>query len=166
MSNGLQYTEIHSSESFGHRAIGIKILVSTPKHLSPSAFGKISYDLADKIEKVIKEDLDKQDPERQANIVEERAALVALFPQPIYVKSIENEYGERMDFPWFNVTTSKGVIKIGWRRNVINIDWSESDIRAEAKDLFSEEKVTKGEHYIHAWGYEKAKEYIDKILGV
>ncbi len=166
MSNGLKYFEIGSQESFGSHGIGVKVMVACSKKISPEVKEKIIYDLHifDKIEKVIEDDLAKHDPERQAEIVEEKAALVALFPQPIYVKAIPNEYGENMDFPWFNVTTSKGVIKIGWRSRVINIDWSDSDIKSKAEELFPEERVTKGDHYIHAWDYDKAKEYITKIL--
>lgn len=166
MSNGLQYEEVSAIEAFGHIGIGVKILIASTKPISKEVSDKINYDLdlCHKIEALVRADINKHDPEHQASIVEEKAALVALFPQPIYVKPIENGYGERMDFPWFNVTTSKGVIKIGWRRRVINIDWSESDIKAKAEDLFPEEKVTKGDHHIHAWDYAKAKAYIDILL--
>jgi hypothetical protein len=64
------------------------------------------------------------------------------------------------------VTTSRGVIKIGWRSRVINIDWSESDIKGLAKELFPNENVTKEDQYIHAWGYDKAKEYISVLMAV
>lgn len=100
------------------------------------------------------------------------AELKSLFNNPIYVKIIDNEYWGEHPYawasPWLLVTTAKGVIKIGWRKRVINIDWSQSDVKTEARDLFPTEDVTKGDYtnprYIHAWGYEKAKEYLDKIL--
>jgi len=75
--------------------------------------------------------------------------------------------------PWFIVTTEIGDVKIGWRKRVIEIDWSEvyeskrekpkwenesETIRASV--LFHGEDVTKGKAYIHAWSKEKAVEYL------
>jgi hypothetical protein len=65
--------------------------------------------------------------------------------------------------PWYlaqvdNITP----ITIGWRKRVINIDWEESG--KDLAGLFTSEDVTKGSGYIHAWGYDKAAEYLSKIL--
>lgn len=95
---------------------------------------------------------------------EEREKILQLFATPIYVKEIPNEYSNSYPTPWFLVTTHKGVIKIGWRKRVIQIDWTDSDIEEETKDLLPDEDVTKFEKTIHAWGYEKAQEYISKLL--
>lgn len=74
--------------------------------------------------------------------------------------------------PWFNVNTEFGTIKIGWRKRVINIDWSllEQTLKECGKlpkknilSLFKKEDVTKEETLIHAWGWEKAEEYLTKI---
>lgn len=91
-------------------------------------------------------------------------SIKCLFTNPVYFKEIPNEYDGGWVSPWFLVTTTKGVIKIGWRKRVINIDWSESDVTANAEHLFPEETVTKFDRTIHAWGYDKAKEYIERIL--
>lgn len=99
--------------------------------------------------------------------------LKGLFDNPIYCKEIPNEYwgkdsGYGWSSPWLLATTTKGVIKIGWRKRVINIDWSQSDVTKTAEELFPNESVTKGSYsnprFIHAWGYDKAKEYLNKIL--
>lgn len=85
----------------------------------------------------------------------------------IYVKEIPNSYCSDYcckHLPWFEVTTTKGTITIGWRKRVIEIDWSKSDVEKKSNELFLNEDVTKGDYYIHAWGYEKAQEYIDIIL--
>jgi len=74
---------------------------------------------------------------------------------------IKNEYWGDADHasPWFNVKTVFGVIKIGWRKRVINIDYS----AVNSDPDFSSEEVTKGNRTIHAWSYEKAQEYLQKI---
>ena len=61
--------------------------------------------------------------------------------------------------PWFDVKTELGVIRIGWRKRVINIECNWNDL----KQLFPNEDVTKEKNYIHAWGKEKAIEYLTKI---
>jgi hypothetical protein len=67
--------------------------------------------------------------------------------------------------PWLKVATARGYIIIGWRKRVIEISWDESFIKETASDLFPDEDVTKSGKLIHAWGYEKAKEYLAKLLG-
>jgi hypothetical protein len=86
----------------------------------------------------------------------------------IYVREIDNEYCGPRCCPhrvWLLVTTTIGVIKIGWRKNVIVIDWSATDITAQAVKLFQNENVTMGERMIHAHGYEAATRYLTTLGG-
>ena len=89
------------------------------------------------------------------------------------LSAIQNEYCACNECPpWFNVNTEFGTIKIGWRKRVVNIDWS-SLIESLRKcgelpnrsisSLFEDESVTKGENSIHAWGYDNVTEYLTKI---
>ena len=83
-----------------------------------------------------------------------------------YIELIGNEYCSQSccyHLPWIIVTTQKGRIKLGWRKRVINIDWSESDIESDGNEIFKDEKVTTGDKYVHAWGYDKAIEYLTKL---
>lgn len=96
----------------------------------------------------------------------ERDRLVGLFRDPIFVEAIPNGYCGPSCFPdrpWFIVTTRAGRIKIGWRKRVIAIDWSDSTITATAEELFPCENVTKDGRLIHAWGYDKAREYVASL---
>lgn len=77
--------------------------------------------------------------------------------------------------PWFNVNTEFGTINVGWRKRVIHIDWSSAlktlEMRGQKPEknvlsLFEKEDVTKGGTYIHAWGWEKAEEYLTKIYNL
>ncbi len=58
------------------------------------------------------------------------------------------------------MTTPKGVITLGWRKRVLEIRWEGSDITQTAEELFPQEEVTKQGRMIHAWSYDKAREYI------
>lgn len=74
----------------------------------------------------------------------------------IYVKAIDNQYSNDACYyvnPWLIVTTLRGPIMIGWRKRVINIDWSDSDIIADGRELFKDENTTKDKRYVHCWGY-------------
>ena len=82
----------------------------------------------------------------------------------VYLTEIPEEYwpktyGEKP--PWFLARLPYGNIKIGWRKRVISIDWS--DTKRDLLFLFGKEDVTKTEHMIHAWGEAKAIEYLEKI---
>lgn len=105
------------------------------------------------------------DPVNIENGKKEEESLKACFPCPIYVKKAENPYfKDYTNKPRLIVTTHKGPISIHWRKRVIEIDWNESDVKTSSMEIFPDEDVTRGVKLIHAWGYQKAAEYIKKIL--
>jgi hypothetical protein len=63
--------------------------------------------------------------------------------------------------PWFRFYTAFGSIEIGWRKRVINIDWSGTKVALP--DLFADQDVTKWDHGVHAWGYAKAGQYLLRL---
>jgi hypothetical protein len=162
-----EWTEIYSRESLGRTAsIGVKILVAVGRPLTP-ADKEAACDAGDILHKKLGHESVRQNAEIMAEVAQERRDLIGLFPCPIYVKTIPNGYcGPDCcpHRPWFIVTTPAGPITIGWRKRVISIDWSESDIIATADELFPLDDVTKSKHLIHAWEYEKAREYVAKLL--
>jgi len=86
----------------------------------------------------------------------------------IEITPIPNEYCHdiyncTMCADWLNVKTKWGVIKIGWRKRVINIDWSGCKIIPDVNVIFKNEDVTKGEDFIHAWGWEKCTDYLTSL---
>lgn len=80
--------------------------------------------------------------------------------QNIQMTEIPNRYCP-CDYcePWQEVTTQIGKFVIGWRKRVISIDWGKPDYA----HLFEKENVTKWETGIHAWGDQKAIEYLKAI---
>lgn len=96
-----------------------------------------------------------------------KLALLSCFPSRIYAREIPNGYCSEVcckDRTWLIVTTEVGHIKIGPRKRVIVIDWSDSDVDTLGVDLFPGEDTTKQLRSIHAWGIDKAKEYVARIL--
>lgn len=64
--------------------------------------------------------------------------------------------------PWWLVETYRGLIKIGSRKRVIEVDWS----RTGAKGVVTEDDVTKSETYVHAWDGIKLLTYLMKLSRV
>ena len=62
---------------------------------------------------------------------------------------------------WWMVKTPHGWVKIGPRKRVIAIDWSDTPVRK----VITEDSVTKSEIGVHAWGEEDALRYL-KTLAV
>lgn len=58
--------------------------------------------------------------------------------------------------PSWLVYTDVGTIDIGPRKRVMEIDWSDTEIRG----LVTEDNVTKSETLVHAWKWEKVIEYL------
>ena len=63
------------------------------------------------------------------------------------------------DKPWFLFRTEFGLIKIGWRKRVIDIDWSDTPYRGRVTD----DDVTHEDNYVHAWGYGHAVTYLSNL---
>lgn len=109
----------------------------------------------------------KLDPKVIENTQKIKNNLLECFPEYISYEIIPNEYCGKaccIDRLWLMVNTKKGKVKIGWRKRVINIDFAGLSLIANANEIFPNEDVTKFNYTIHAWGYDKAKEYLEKLL--
>jgi hypothetical protein len=159
---------------FTYQAIGtmgrtdLEILLDIGRELTDTDNNNIRNCVETLVE-ALKAETIRLDPKTKEEYNNTKAQLLELFfGKLVHAKEIANEYCPcaicNQTSPWFLVTTAKGIIKIGWRKRVINIDWSNSDIKSTGDELFPNENVTKWETGIHAWGYEKAKEYINKLL--
>jgi len=159
----LTYEPVSGCEA--SNGVGLKIMVALPPEIKMSEkmeeeIRHCGYRLYD----MLQHDIHASDPKEIAACKKEGEELLALFDQPIYAEQIPNEY-DKSNRPWFLVTTKIGHIKIGWRKRVIVLDWSCTTNKGRAVDLFADD-VTKDVHMIHAWGYEKAKEYIAKLMSL
>lgn len=166
MLGDMKYEDVYSEEGIGLRSYGIKIQLcvdpSGLTHISERAIRKA----AEEIKQAVLSEQERQHPDTIEQVTEDRKQLLALFPQPIYVEEIPNGYGNDWYYrnrPWYRVTTRIGRIEIGWRKRVISINWADTVVDAKATEMFPNEDVTKHDRLIHAWSYEKAKEYILKL---
>jgi hypothetical protein len=168
MSTEDKYKQVSSCETMGLGGVGVKILVKLPDGVALSdaedANAKnVGYDLYRRLQNFVIQ----SDPKEIEFAKKEGEELLALFgDEKIFAEPTHNEYSSDSLRPWFIVTTKIGRIKIGWRKRVIVIDWSDSTNKGRAVDLFATDDVTKDLHMIHAWGYEKAKEYLQVLLGL
>lgn len=158
---------VYHYKSFGKNPIELEILLDANREITETDERNISVAADSIILSIMGENLNL-DPEVREKAKKEREDILAVFSgRQIFVEETKNEYFAEpyaKYYPWLIVTTHKGRIKIGWRKRVLNICWDDSTIKEGAKELFSDEDVTKFDKTIHAWGYDKAKEYIDLLL--
>jgi len=126
------------------------------------------YDFLQKLREMIAMAWAKENEadKRAEHVVELTEIFKSAGFETIHVEIIDSGYcGESCcyKFPWIIATTPKGCIKLGWRKRVMNLDWSDSDLEINAEEMFKDEKTTKGEKYIHCWSKEKAIEYLKKL---
>jgi hypothetical protein len=162
------WREAYYSES-GGPLLGVRLHVTMDRALTLGDQRVIRRAMGD-LEKELHAETMRLDPSnaewKRAWLAKAREMFAEAGLAPVYVREIDNEYCGPKCCPhrvWLLVTTRLGVIKIGWRKSVINIDWSQSDIRADGVALFASEDVTKDERTIHAYGYAKAAEYLARL---
>jgi hypothetical protein len=158
---------LYKSESYGARNLGIEVRVAVDRELGRND-DMAMYRIADQIEDVIMRESLRLDATAQLAKKEEHDKLMELFgDEKIFAEEIPNGYSTSWYYsmsPWYKVTTSKGIITLGWRKRVIEIQYEQRVNAASADSLFPDEDVTKSGRMIHAWGYDKAKRYISLIL--
>ena len=170
MIDDSKYRLLTSIESAGQYGVfGIRILVATElQDLDQEAIRYAGYRATDGITAAIMQAVVGENPEAQEHRRKEREDLLGLFDQPIYSEEIPNGYCSQWcckHLPWFVVTTTVGRFRIGWRKRVISIDWSDTVVTKTAEELFPAENVTKDGRLIHAWSLEDARRYIAAVMG-
>lgn len=81
------------------------------------------------------------------------------------VHKIENGYWPegyiemRQKSPWWLMKTPAGLVRIGWRKRVISIDWCDTPARI----IVTDDDTTKDATLVHAWSHGKAVVYLDSL---
>lgn len=76
-------------------------------------------------------------------------------PRPI----LNGYWNEPNAYPWWFVKTARGYIELGWRKRVIEINWSDTDVRG----VVTADEVTKDDIGVHAYSMAKAVEYMTEL---
>jgi len=101
---------------------------------------------------------------------EQARALFVLAGIPVTkLHKLENKYWPdhpdyadvRRRSPWWLATTPFGPIEIGWRKRVISISWEDTP----ARQVVTDDDVTKDDTGVHAYSYVKALEYLTALRG-
>jgi len=171
METTMNYVPLYQSESYGAHGFGLQILVAVHGRPMPDlrshGIWHAAYKAADAITEEVQAEICAQDPAHVEAALCDKEALLACFPERIYVEEIPNEYSSRYYNrlkPWLIVTTKIGRFKIGWRKRVIHLEWTDTVVAATAEELFPEATTTKFDRVIHASNYEEAKRYIDAAI--
>lgn len=158
---------LYSYQAWGKYNIDLEITADVKREFTKQDY-RVASRVGEQIVKGLMEETYNLDPQNKITAEKERTEILSVFgDRAIFVEEIPNGYCSEYcckHLPWFIVTTTKGRIGIGWRKRVINITWEDSIIPDNADTLFPDEDVTKFDKGIHAWGLEKATEYINKLL--
>jgi len=160
-------SSIDSCSGYGEFAVEIRVASSVEMDLNDERLNRAAGDARDLVFQELAASASQRDPKAKASAAQEKSGILALFDEPVFVEEIPNGYCSSWccrHLPWFIVTTRVGRFKIGWRKRVILIDWSDCPGTGLSIDLFANEDVTKGERMIHAWSYGKAREYIQAVV--
>lgn len=156
------HKQLYRHQSWGEIGeIDLEITVKTSKELGDTKDANISG-LGNRIHEEVMKMLLKDDKRKEAN----NKLILDCFGEHLgHYKETTNKYaGIYVNDPWFLVYTKIGMIEIGWRTHVISIDWTDTGVKQTAEELFPDENVTKEGKLIHAYGFEKAKLYIQKLF--
>jgi hypothetical protein len=164
----LKESEYKPVSSHSNLEFGVQVSISGIE-LTVSELTIVSSMCSDIYERIQSERARKDQQAKAAGDECVRSLLACFDKMLIYVERIPNGYCSKWccaHIPWLVVTTRFGRITVGWRKRVISIDWSQSDIKSMATEIFPNEDVTKEGQMIHAWGYKKAKQYINRLSEV
>lgn len=166
----MQTQSLYKEQSCGsYGAFDIEITVAATKlpDLTQEPIRYATYDAVKLVKSAVMAAVVQANPDAMERKRVERLELLALFNAPILVEEIPNGYCSDWccrHLPWFVVTTQIGRFKIGWRKRVILLDWSQTVGTKTSDELFKAEDVTKDTRMIHAWSLEDAKRYVETIV--
>lgn len=159
---------LYQIQSHGSKYFGLKITVDQDRKLDQEDYDACRQHIA-AIETLLQARTMKLDPEEQARAATERERLVGCFPSSVFVAPVRNQYHGDTPYgqmhPWLEITTKRGIFLVGWRKRVINIDWSKTDIQSTGRELFPERQMTIGDTFLHASDYDDLKACVEKLMG-
>jgi hypothetical protein len=165
---------VNGHESHGSRgSTGVAVIVRLPDDRgavaqAPEELQRETYKAYNQAEQALEKYLTKTSPDFEDTRSKIREELLSCFgDEAIFAKEVPNGYwgdaAYALESPWFIVTTRIGHIRIGWRKRVVEIEFSESLVKLTAEEMFPDEDVTKHDKVVHAWGLSKAMQYVKAL---
>lgn len=158
------------SRSGGRALLGefkISIFMGLARKLNSSDHQAIT-ELSEKLINYLAGESVRLDPSTPKIRAEIRRDVMDLFREPIFVEEIPNQYDTTSVYairsPWFVITTQIGRFRVGLRKRVIHIEWTDTVVNETAERLFPNDDVTRYDRVIHAWNLEKAREYVQTVM--
>lgn len=162
------YQLLYGRENHGADSFCVKIFVkmSARKLDDEDNYGDASKAIHD-LERALRARTAQLDPKGAAQRAAYQKEIEDIYScagvKTIYVEPIQNGYCSDpccFNKPWFRVTSSIGHVVIGWRKSVISIDWKDTIIKKRGDEISKDKSVTYFDTGTHAWGGNKAVEYI------
>jgi hypothetical protein len=75
----------------------------------------------------------------------------------------ESYVEERKVDPWFLFVCDGGTFTIGWRKRVLSVTWTQADANPITEE--SEQWITHGPRYFHAYDWIQAVRYLSHVVG-
>lgn len=123
--------------------------------------GDVAYALGERV----REAHERADKDAMSSYAKERADILSCFPEGCRHELIVNDYDKNPNRPWMTVYTWVGPFEVGWRKRVIELKWHRTVLYKNIPyGLFDGEDVTRSEAYIHAWGIEKLRDYVQRLM--
>lgn len=160
------------SGKWGQFGVQINVVMDRPFERDDNMiFNKV----AEEIEEALMRRTVESDPEeRETRDAEQKKLMECFGDRGIFAEAIPNQYCPRWCCamrPWYKVTTSRGVITLGWRKSVIHLEWEprvtggvNSDTLFPNEKVYGDVDVTRYDCVIHAHGYAKLTQYLDRLL--
>ncbi len=166
------WRDIAKIESFGRTFFGVRIQVQIER--DPNLpFTEEENRAAQKAQQAILTTLESEYYRTLPEVIDlrakERAQILWAFNlYSIFVEQIPNEYAPAdpyfRHFPWYWITTPIGRFKVGPRKRVYEINWTETLCQESAEALFPESRSTKIGRMMHVWHVEDLIKTVSRIV--
>jgi hypothetical protein len=146
-------------------SIGVDLIIKTKDELDIKLSDSLHAELHKLYNDIVYEQNKQTIEERHKDY---KYYILNCFPDNIFVEEIPNEYSPNdpyyRGYKWLIITTKIGRFKIGSRKRVFHVEWTDTLCNKTSEELFPNETVTKYDKVIHAWNFQKMKEYVDTIM--
>ena len=168
MKPPLLYAVVSQHECVGSNGTyGVVINLSVNREITEAEQSRCNA-MAEELIRLMQCETVRMDPDTRKAKIATRDLFIQRFRDahldPVFVEEIPNGYWgpdhpAGVESPWYVITSKIGRIRIGWRKRVVEINWSDSILKpliatreAIGSKIFSDVKArTVGDTFVHCW---------------